>query len=75
MQSEKYENMAPLLSQAMRLFIGTILISMVIVLIALLRLKLNISFNQWRIMHQWAAFTIYITLLAHILFVSEILEM
>ncbi len=57
-------------------FVGVFLMMMIsgIVMVALLRLKLKISFDRWRIMHQWAAFTVYIALFVHILFVSETFE-
>ncbi len=57
-------------------FVGVFLLLTIsgIVMVALLRLKLKISFDRWRIMHQWATFSVYIALFVHLLFVSETFE-
>jgi predicted ferric reductase len=57
-------------------FVGVFLLLMIlgIVIVANWRLSIGLSFDRWRIMHQWAAFTIYIALFVHVLFVSETFE-
>lgn len=45
-----------------------------IVSIAILRLKINLAFDRWRTMHQWAVFTAAIVLFIHVLSVSETFE-
>ncbi len=57
-------------------FVGVFLLAMIlgIAMIANFRMKIGLSFDRWRIMHQWATFTVYIALFVHILFVSETFE-
>jgi predicted ferric reductase len=54
-------------------FVGVFLLLMIlgVVGVAILRPRLNLAFDRWRIMHQWAATTVFVALFVHVLFVSE----
>lgn len=54
-------------------FVGIFLLLMIlgIVGVAILRPRINLAFDRWRIMHQWAAFAVSMALFVHVLFVSE----
>jgi predicted ferric reductase len=54
-------------------FVGVFLLLMIlgVVGVTILRTRINLAFDRWRIMHQWAATTVFMALFVHVLFVSE----